>query len=522
MKPTARPRDAHKLAHYAIGVRNGVKDVSADRQIEGVGGGVQAKHRLVLEPEARAEPRVSSPRELEVRVDDVYTEQAGVGKQLCEARGDLARAASGVENPEPGPDRLYPSERHFLRPDRPRASRLRTIDSSAISRACGLRSVMWRCRHKIYFFAPSEISRRRPFDAGGAGMLISSTPVAEPRLGLVADSALRQRDHAVEAAVAPLAAVIPFALLLVLAFALTLNGDGVLADLHGNLVLLQPGIGLDRQLIIFWDTSWGPAESAALAPERRTTAARRPKSSNMRSISSAMRCSTLNRLSAQPCRRMSPVRASCLGVIALLLPCWYLPLPSFHSEHRARVIPSASTNANGARGSTQDTTLLRRRDGREAAENCEVDQLAGIWFDGWNEAHAHLVPAELKRVRTSSFLAAACRPTADVRVVGPPGAPVGFAIIKDDELYRLAVSAPSRGSGAAAAALIDDAEARLAAGGVRTAWAGVRDRQSPGCALLRETRLAPNREHRLSRRDAERTLHIGGLALRETPHPRSR
>ena len=105
-----------------------------------------------------------------------------------------------------------------------------------------------------------------------------------------------------------------------------------------------------------------------------------------------------------------------------------------------------------------------------AAENCEVDQLAGIWFDGWNEAHAHLVPAELKRVRTlESFRGRLQAALADVRVVGPPGAPVGFAIIKEDELYQLYVSAPSRGSGAAAA-LIDDAEARLASGGVRTAW----------------------------------------------------
>jgi GNAT superfamily N-acetyltransferase len=56
-----------------------------------------------------------------------------------------------------------------------------------------------------------------------------------------------------------------------------------------------------------------------------------------------------------------------------------------------------------------------------------------------------------------------------VRVVGPPGAPVGFTIIKGDELYQLYVSAPSRGSGVAAA-LVADAEARLAARGVKTAW----------------------------------------------------
>jgi GNAT superfamily N-acetyltransferase len=56
-----------------------------------------------------------------------------------------------------------------------------------------------------------------------------------------------------------------------------------------------------------------------------------------------------------------------------------------------------------------------------------------------------------------------------VRVLGPVGAPVGFCIIKGDELYQLFVSAHSRGSGAAAA-LIGDAEARLSENGVETAW----------------------------------------------------
>jgi ribosomal protein S18 acetylase RimI-like enzyme len=40
---------------------------------------------------------------------------------------------------------------------------------------------------------------------------------------------------------------------------------------------------------------------------------------------------------------------------------------------------------------------------------------------------------------------------------------------KGDELYQLFVSAPARGSGVAAA-LIADAEARLAEAGVETAW----------------------------------------------------
>ena len=54
-------------------------------------------------------------------------------------------------------------------------------------------------------------------------------------------------------------------------------------------------------------------------------------------------------------------------------------------------------------------------------------------------------------------------------MVGPPGEPAGLYITKHDELYQLFVSAPSRGSGVAAA-LIVDAEARLSESGVVTAW----------------------------------------------------
>ena len=105
-----------------------------------------------------------------------------------------------------------------------------------------------------------------------------------------------------------------------------------------------------------------------------------------------------------------------------------------------------------------------------AAEEHEIEQLARIWYDGWNDAHAHLVPAELVRHRTlERFRDRLLAAFADVRVAGASGAPVGFVIVKDDELYQLYVSATSRGTGVAAT-LIDDAEARLAASGVETAW----------------------------------------------------
>jgi ribosomal protein S18 acetylase RimI-like enzyme len=105
-----------------------------------------------------------------------------------------------------------------------------------------------------------------------------------------------------------------------------------------------------------------------------------------------------------------------------------------------------------------------------AGVDAEIDQLARIWYDGWHDAHAQIVPADLTRLRTlDSFRDRLRAALPNIRVSGPPGAPVGFSILKGDELYQLFVSAPSRGSGVATA-LIADAEARLADSGVRTAW----------------------------------------------------
>jgi ribosomal protein S18 acetylase RimI-like enzyme len=105
-----------------------------------------------------------------------------------------------------------------------------------------------------------------------------------------------------------------------------------------------------------------------------------------------------------------------------------------------------------------------------AADASEIDQLARLWFDGWHEAHEHLVPPELTRVRTlENFRDRLVAALPAIRVVGPPGAAAGFCIVQDAELYQLFVSSRARGSGVAAA-LLADGEARLAASGVETAW----------------------------------------------------
>jgi len=104
------------------------------------------------------------------------------------------------------------------------------------------------------------------------------------------------------------------------------------------------------------------------------------------------------------------------------------------------------------------------------AHEAELDELARLWHDSWQDAHAAIVPAELTQARTvESFRHRLGILLPDVRVVGPIGAPVGFCIVKDDELYQLFVATRARGAGVAAA-LMADAERRLAKSGAAVAW----------------------------------------------------
>jgi GNAT superfamily N-acetyltransferase len=104
------------------------------------------------------------------------------------------------------------------------------------------------------------------------------------------------------------------------------------------------------------------------------------------------------------------------------------------------------------------------------AEETDIAPLAHLWWSGWRDAHLDLVPEALARLRTlESFQDRVRAALSDVRTIGPPGGPVAFHLIKDDELYQFYVSAAARGTGVAAA-LMADAEAALAARGVKTAW----------------------------------------------------
>lgn len=105
-----------------------------------------------------------------------------------------------------------------------------------------------------------------------------------------------------------------------------------------------------------------------------------------------------------------------------------------------------------------------------AAESRDVESLARLWFNGWQDAHAAILPEALARLRTlDSFRQRIQSALADVRVIGPAGAPTAFHLIKDDELYQFYVAAEARGTGVAAG-LMADAEASLLARGFQTAW----------------------------------------------------
>ncbi|MEQ1763401.1 MAG: GNAT family N-acetyltransferase [Pyrinomonadaceae bacterium] len=100
----------------------------------------------------------------------------------------------------------------------------------------------------------------------------------------------------------------------------------------------------------------------------------------------------------------------------------------------------------------------------------EINHLAKIWYDGLQDAHAAILPHELRDDRTlESFRERLPALLDDTRAIGPPGIPYGFCTLKNDELYQLYLSAGARGTGAAQM-LMNDAESRLKSRGFTTAW----------------------------------------------------
>lgn len=104
------------------------------------------------------------------------------------------------------------------------------------------------------------------------------------------------------------------------------------------------------------------------------------------------------------------------------------------------------------------------------AQDEDIEPIARLWFDGWQDAHAGILPEDLARHRTlTSFRERAGQALDATFAVGPPGAPSAFYMLKGDELYQFYVGAGARGTGLATK-LIADAEARLREAGVKIAW----------------------------------------------------
>lgn len=104
------------------------------------------------------------------------------------------------------------------------------------------------------------------------------------------------------------------------------------------------------------------------------------------------------------------------------------------------------------------------------AGDADLTPLARLWWQGWRDAHLALVPEALVALRTlESFTDRMTAALPRVRTLGPIGAPLGFHLIKADELNQFYLAGEARGTGAAAV-LMADAEARLLELGITTPW----------------------------------------------------
>ena len=100
----------------------------------------------------------------------------------------------------------------------------------------------------------------------------------------------------------------------------------------------------------------------------------------------------------------------------------------------------------------------------------ESEQLAKLWYDGWQDAHTDILPSALAQQRTyQSFLIRMRAGIEDVRTAEIGSAVAGFSMRKADELYQFYVAAAARGTGVAAA-LMSDAVEQFRNDGIDKIW----------------------------------------------------
>lgn len=103
-----------------------------------------------------------------------------------------------------------------------------------------------------------------------------------------------------------------------------------------------------------------------------------------------------------------------------------------------------------------------------AARDEDRAAIIRLWHQGWHDAHAELVPAEILAFRTSRHFALWLEQSSDKFYVATDDGLLGFISLKDAEVMKLYVSEIARGTGVACS-LLSFAERLLLETGVREA-----------------------------------------------------
>ncbi len=122
----------------------------------------------------------------------------------------------------------------------------------------------------------------------------------------------------------------------------------------------------------------------------------------------------------------------------------------------------------GARGKPPRQAAEQPAVRNAVVEDAEV--LAQIWIEGWADAHDGLLPAELVRPRTQHGFRQRLLDGLEATIVAlEEGRPVGFAMVRQDELDQLYVARNARGTGTAFR-LVSAALDRIRHAGHRGGW----------------------------------------------------
>jgi len=104
----------------------------------------------------------------------------------------------------------------------------------------------------------------------------------------------------------------------------------------------------------------------------------------------------------------------------------------------------------------------------------DVETVARIWHTGWIDGHLGHVPPELVRYRDNheQFASRARARLESMWVAESAGRPVGFLVVKAEEIEQLFVERAARGTGVATT-LLRKGEAEIRSAGHRRAWLAV-------------------------------------------------